>query len=67
MIKEWEYSAKILIYYYRAVLKGMVPFASPWEEKHANEMSRICALDGEALRYVRRVAEIIQCRGEWLT
>ncbi|KAK3347095.1 hypothetical protein B0T25DRAFT_553622 [Lasiosphaeria hispida] len=64
MIKEWEYSAKILIYHYRAILKGMVPFASSWDEGHAEEMRKQCGLDEEAIRYACRLSVVIKNRDE---
>jgi hypothetical protein len=64
MIKEWEYSAKILIYHYRVILKGMTPFASTWNDKHERELRKNCHLDDHAIKYVRSLAEIIKSRGE---
>ncbi|GAB1317026.1 Zn(2)-C6 fungal-type domain-containing protein [Madurella fahalii] len=62
MIKEWEYSAKILIYHYRAILKGMIPFASTWNDEHARDMRQNCRLDEDAISYVRSLAEVIKSR-----
>ncbi|KAK0735347.1 hypothetical protein B0T21DRAFT_184667 [Apiosordaria backusii] len=66
MIEEWEYSAKILIYHYRAVLKGMVPFAATWNDKHVAELRRECGLDEEALQYTRQMSDIIGSRADLL-
>jgi hypothetical protein len=54
MIKEWGYSAKIFIYHYRAILRGMIPFASPWDDRHEQEMRQECCLYNAAIEYVRR-------------
>ena len=65
MIQEWGYSAKILIYHYRAILKGMIPFASVWDDSHEKKMREQCGLGDAAVKYIRQVAEIIKDRGKW--
>lgn len=62
MIDEWKYSARILIYHYRAVLKGMVPFAATWNDKHVAELRHNCGLDEEALQYARQMSGFIRTR-----
>ncbi|KAK4203007.1 hypothetical protein QBC40DRAFT_337852 [Triangularia verruculosa] len=59
MMQEWKHSAKTLIYHYRAVLKGMVPFAATWNDKHATVLRRDCGLDEKALQYVQQMSDII--------
>ncbi|KAK4171313.1 hypothetical protein QBC36DRAFT_350441 [Triangularia setosa] len=66
MMEEWEYSAKILIYHYRAVLKGMVPFAATWNDKHVAELRKECGLDPESLQYARQMSDIIRDRADFL-
>jgi hypothetical protein len=64
MIQEWEYSAKILIYHYRVVLKGMIPFAVPWDKKHQRHLRHEANLDDEAMAYIRTLKGKIQERGK---
>ncbi|KAK4170968.1 hypothetical protein QBC36DRAFT_350679 [Triangularia setosa] len=66
MMEEWEYSAKILIYHYRAVLKGMVPFAATWNDKHVAELRKECGLDPESLLYAHQMSDIIRYRADFL-
>ncbi|KAH6981745.1 hypothetical protein BKA56DRAFT_584418 [Ilyonectria sp. MPI-CAGE-AT-0026] len=61
MIKEWQHSAKVLIYHYRAVLKGMVPFSAPWDDEQTQKM-RECSLDDKALDYIRELQLLIKDR-----
>ena len=65
MIQEWGYSAKILIYHYRVILKGMIPFALAWDDNHEKRMREQCRLDDTALKYIRHVGQVIKGRGGW--
>jgi hypothetical protein len=64
MMEEWAFSAKVLIYHYRVILKGMVPFASPLDEKRLQEIEQCAGLDKEAVDYIRHLALMLQKRGE---
>ncbi|KAL6409292.1 Sat20 [Ilyonectria robusta] len=61
MIKVWESSAKVLIYHYRVVLKGMVPFSAPWDDEQTQRM-RKCSLDDKALDHIRELQLLIKDR-----
>lgn len=63
MIDEWEHSAKVLIYHYRAVLKGMVPFSASWGDEQTQKM-RECNLDDKALDHIRELQLLIKDRGK---
>lgn len=60
IMQEWEYSAKVLIDHYRAILKAMVPFASAWDEKRKREMKLHTDIDDNALEYMRCLSTMIQ-------
>ncbi|KAH7019025.1 hypothetical protein EDB80DRAFT_699706 [Ilyonectria destructans] len=62
MIEEWEHSAKILIYHYRAILKGMVPFSTPWDNEQTQRMRSKCSLDEKALDHIRELQLLIKDR-----
>jgi hypothetical protein len=64
MIEEWKYSAKILIYHYRVVLKGMIPFAAPWDKKHESDLRHKATLDDEAMAYIRTLTRKVQDPGK---
>ncbi|KAH8670610.1 hypothetical protein BGZ61DRAFT_537260 [Ilyonectria robusta] len=62
MIQEWRHSVKVLIYYFRCILKGMIPFSAEWSEKHVAQLRRQCSLDEDAIAYLRRLSTIINGR-----
>ncbi|TAQ89928.1 hypothetical protein B7494_g1784 [Chlorociboria aeruginascens] len=55
MIGEWEYSARNIIYHFRAVVKGMVPFSQKWTD----EMMQLADVDDEAMEYIRKTSDMI--------
>lgn len=63
MKEEWQHSAKVLIYHYRAILKGMVPFGVAWNTKHAKELRQACQLDDDALNYLNDLSVLITEKG----
>ncbi|KAL4971064.1 uncharacterized protein BDV14DRAFT_194844 [Aspergillus stella-maris] len=62
MIEEWQQSAKNLIYVFRCLARGMVPFGLQWSE----EMQKRAKLDDEGLAFVRQVSRIVDQRRESL-
>jgi len=58
MIAEWQASAKNLIYHFRCVLKGMVPFSRTWDPDD-RERSH---LDQHAMTYIRHMSDKIARR-----
>lgn len=67
MIQEWRHPVKVLIYYFRCILKGMIPFSAEWSEKHVAQLRRQCSLDEDAIAYLRRLSTIINDRGKIIT
>ena len=55
-LKEWEYSAEILITHYRSVLRGQIPFLQAPGE--ATESYARANLDFHSLAYVQKVAAL---------
>lgn len=62
MIDEWEHSAQILIYHFRCVLKGMVPFSLSWDPPSGNRER--AGLDDDSYSYVRRIASLLRDRSK---
>jgi hypothetical protein len=60
MIGEWRSSAKILIYHYRSIIRGMLPFYQDWTPK----MQEDANLDDESLEFVKKICEIVAHRRE---
>lgn len=60
---EWSYSAKVLIYHYRAILKGMVPFSLESGAKAREELAKTANLDEEALAYIMELKRTLKARG----
>lgn len=63
MMQEWSYSAKVLIYHYRAILRGMVPFSMDMDTKAISELSRTANLDTDSETYITLLREIVKERG----
>ncbi|KAL4795137.1 hypothetical protein BDV19DRAFT_177499 [Aspergillus venezuelensis] len=63
MIEEWQQSAKNLIYVFRCLARGMVPFGLQWSQ----EMQKQANLDDEGLAFVRQVSQIVDQRRQELT
>lgn len=63
MMHEWSYSAKVLIYHYRAILKGMVPFSLESGVRGREELAKTANLDDEALAYVMELKKTLKARG----
>lgn len=61
MLQEWTYSAKVLIYHYRAILKGMVPFA-PDSEVSDEQLKKGAGIDEQAMAYINEVKNLIGSR-----
>jgi ribosomal protein L13 len=61
MIEEWEYSARNIIYHFRAIVKGMVPFSQKWTE----EMKQLADVDDEAMEYIKKTSEMIRESGKY--
>lgn len=60
MISEWEHSAQILIYHFRCVLKGMVPFSLSWDYLNGNRVR--AGLDDDSYSYVQNIASLLKDR-----
>jgi hypothetical protein len=61
MIEKWRDSAKNLIYHFRGVLKGMVPFLESWTP----DMQTSANIDSESLTYIRETAKILEVRSKY--
>lgn len=55
MISEWRHSAKNLLYHFRCVLKGMIPFSPSWDPIHQNQVE----LDQESVAYIKKMSKIL--------
>jgi hypothetical protein len=60
MISEWRASAKNLLYHFRRVLKGMVPFSPSWDPTKQENVE----LDKESLTYIQTMSEILGKRSK---
>ena len=60
MIKEWEYSVKTLIYHFRCILRGMIPFALSWKPESGNKAR--ADLDDDAVAFIEGIASIAEAR-----
>ncbi|KAL4955934.1 hypothetical protein BDW69DRAFT_159704 [Aspergillus filifer] len=58
MIEEWQQSAKNLIYVFRCLVRGMVPFGLQWSQ----EIQKQANLDDESLAFVTNVSQIVDRR-----
>lgn len=59
MLGLWRASAKYLLYHYRCVMKGTVPFSSSFNLKDEG----YALLDTEAMKYIRNTAVLVRERG----
>ena len=64
MIEEWKYSAENLIYHFRAILRGMIPFAQTWELENGNKAR--ADLDEHAFAFIQSIAQMAHTRRELL-
>lgn len=55
MIEEWRHSAKNLLYHFKVVVRGMIPFEHDWTP----EMQEKTGLDDESVDYIRKVSGLI--------
>lgn len=63
MIQGWKYSAKFLIYLFRSVLRGYVPFTGPWNEKErSNVRDKKPDMDREAWNMIEKLLVILEPR-----
>ena len=60
MISKWRASAKNLLYHYRVVLRGMVPFSPSWDPKKQKQVE----LDAKSLEYIVTMSKIIEQRSK---
>ncbi|KAI0385426.1 hypothetical protein F5Y04DRAFT_185324 [Hypomontagnella monticulosa] len=58
MIEEWQASAKNLIYHFRVVIRGTVPFSQEWTP----EMQEKAGIDDESVRFIRRIGALVAAR-----
>ncbi|KAL2834220.1 hypothetical protein BDW59DRAFT_156162 [Aspergillus cavernicola] len=58
MIDEWRSSAKNLIWHFRCVVRGMVPFETKWTPEAQQEAK----LDDESLAFVKEICQIVSKR-----
>ncbi|KAF3020918.1 hypothetical protein E8E14_002226 [Neopestalotiopsis sp. 37M] len=62
MIEEWQQSAKNLIYHFRVVIKGTLPFAQTWTE----DMQEKAGIDNKSMDYIKRISSMAANRREEL-
>lgn len=55
MIEEWQCSAKNLMYHFRVVIRGMIPFSNDWTP----EMQEKSGLDDVSVVYIRKVSALV--------
>lgn len=55
MMDEWHSSAKNLLYHFRVIVRGMVPFRCVWSP----EMQEKAGLDDESVAYIQNVASMV--------
>ncbi|KAL6399310.1 hypothetical protein AUP68_17856 [Ilyonectria robusta] len=55
MIEEWQCSAKNLMYHFRVVIRGMIPFSNDWTP----EMQEKSGLDHVSIAYIRKVSALV--------
>jgi hypothetical protein len=58
MIEEWQQSAKNLIYHFRVVIKGTLPFAQTWTE----DMQEKAGIDNKSMDYIKRISSMVANR-----
>lgn len=61
MISEWRASAKNLIYHFRCVLKGMIPFSPSWNASK----QELAELDHASLSYIRSMTKLLEERSKY--
>lgn len=61
MISEWRDSAKNLLYHFRCVVKGMIPFSPSWDPNKQNQVE----LDQESLAYIQTMSKILDERSKF--
>ena len=62
MLEDWEYSAENLLYHFRTVLHGQIPFSQKSSE--ANESYAQASVDSKGLEYLGKVSRIVQSRSK---
>lgn len=60
MISKWRASAKNLLYHYRVVVRGMVPFSPSWDPEKQKQLE----LDAQSLEYIQTMSKIIVQRSK---
>ncbi|KAK4223412.1 hypothetical protein QBC38DRAFT_459354 [Podospora fimiseda] len=63
MLEEWQRSAKNLIYHFRVVSKGMVPFSQTWTQ----DLQETAGIDDESLAYIRKISTLVASRRDELS
>ncbi|KAK0660880.1 hypothetical protein QBC41DRAFT_341010 [Cercophora samala] len=58
MIEDWQRSAKNLIYHFRVVSRGNVPFSKTWTP----DLQETAGIDDESLTYIRKVSTLVMNR-----
>ncbi|KAI9709337.1 MAG: hypothetical protein M1820_003457 [Bogoriella megaspora] len=61
MTEEWEFSMKNMLYHFRVILRGMDPFELARYEQRT--LQNNLGLDEEAVRYMSRVARMVEDQG----
>ena len=63
MISKWKASAKNLLYHFRCVLRGMVPFSPSWNPKKQKQVE----LDAMSLEYIQTMSRILGQRSKLMS
>jgi hypothetical protein len=63
MISKWRASAKNLLYHFRCVFRGMVPFSPSWDPKKQRQVE----LDAMSLEYIQTMSKIIVQRSKLMS
>jgi hypothetical protein len=63
MISKWRASAKTLLYHFRCVIRGMVPFSPSWDPKKQKQVE----LDAMSLEYIQTMSKIIVQRSKLMS
>lgn len=66
MLRDWQKSAVVILHHWRALLRGQLKFANPWNDEDRNRLRKNFKLDDEAVKAMDQLNNMIQERKDEL-